>query len=52
MTCAHEACSCPVKDGVTHCAPMCRMGIADDTEPCKCGHEACDATQGDASLAP
>lgn len=47
MQCGFEACTCPA-EGDTHCGPSCRLGIGTRAEPCKCGHNACTATEGEA----
>ncbi len=48
MKCAFDPCTCTV-DVDEHCGPSCRMGLGEDHEPCKCGHDQCSATDGEAS---
>ena len=48
MECAFEACTCPVDAGDDHCGVTCRLGVGTGAEPCKCGHDACSATIGEA----
>ncbi len=49
MTCAFDPCTCTVDGTDAHCAPSCRMGLGEKGEPCKCGHDACSATVGEAT---
>lgn len=49
MECGFAPCTCPTDDE-THCGPTCRLGIGTSDEPCKCGHDACSATEGEARV--
>lgn len=50
MECAFDPCTCTVENGLGHCAPTCRLGIGERSEPCKCGHADCKASKGRAGV--
>ncbi len=41
-TCAHEPCTCPVKEGEKYCGETCRDAGKGEVEiACECGHATC-----------
>jgi hypothetical protein len=46
--CAHEGCTCEIREGQTYCGPYCATAAAEtdvhhEQGRCECGHDACRA---------